>query len=111
MSGLTILAFPCSQFGGQEFEEASEIREFAKGKGVPVDNTDLGFMIMEKVEVNGPNTSPVFVFLKGATDDSGDVEWNFGSYWIVGKDGSVQRLEGLQNSPSNFKQELEKALK
>lgn len=65
--------------------------------GVPVDNPDQGFIVMDKVDVNGPNTSPVFEFLKGATDDSSDVQWNFGSYWVVGKDGSVQRLEGMGN--------------
>lgn len=108
--GLIILAFPCSQFGGQEFTNASEIRKFADSKGVPVDNPDLGFIVMEKVDVNGPKSHPVFQFLKGATDNSSDVKWNFASYWAVGKDGKVQRLEGGRNTPSKFATELATAM-
>lgn len=109
-SSLIILAFPCGQFGGQEFENASQIRDFAKSKGVPVDNPDLGFRMMEKVDVNGPNTHPVFKFLKGATEDPRDIRWNFASYWIVGKDGVVQRLAGGRNTPSKFSQDLAQAM-
>lgn len=33
-SGLTILAFPCKQFGGQEFKTCGKIQKFAEKKGV-----------------------------------------------------------------------------
>lgn len=49
---------------------------------------------MNKVDVNGPGTHAVFEFLKDATPDSSDVKWNFASYWLVSRTGSVERLEG-----------------
>lgn len=107
---LIILAFPCSQFGGQEFQTASAIRKFAESKGVPVNDADAGFLIMDKVDVNGPSTHPVFQFLKGATDDASDVKWNFASYWLVGKDGDVQRLSGGRTTPLKFGPEIAKLL-
>lgn len=75
-----------------------------------MDNPDLGFLIMEKIDVNGPSTHPVFKYLKGATQDSSDVKWNFASYWLVSSDGSVQRLEGGKNTPSKFVNELAAAM-
>lgn len=33
------------------------------------------FLTLLKVDVNGPNTSPVFTFLKSALP--GDIKWNF----------------------------------
>lgn len=65
--------------------------------------------MMEKVDVNGPGAHQVYQFLKNATDDK-DIKWNFGSYWLVAKDGSITRLEGLKNSPANFAGVVEKAL-
>mmetsp|Transcript_104284 Transcript_104284/g.162537 ORF Transcript_104284/g.162537 Transcript_104284/m.162537 type:complete len:119 (+) Transcript_104284:272-628(+) len=106
---LNILAFPCGQFG-QEFETAVAIRKAVESKGVPVNNSDAGFLLMEKVNVNGSDAHPVFKFLKSATDDSSDVKWNFGSYWLVGKDGSVQRLAGGRNTPSKFAPDIAKVL-
>ena len=47
--GVTILAFPCNQFGKQEPGTADEIKAFAAGKGVQ-------FKMMEKIEVNGADT-------------------------------------------------------
>ena len=107
---LVILAFPCNQFGQQEPGSASEIRRFAISKDVPCDE-DSGFHLMEKVDVNGDGTHPVYRFLKGATPDTSDILWNFGSYWLVDVGGGVRRLQGLKNYPSNFVGDIEEALK
>jgi hypothetical protein len=39
----------------------------------------LGLLLLqEKIDVNGPNTHPVYQYLKGACSNcSGDVRWNF----------------------------------
>jgi glutathione peroxidase-family protein len=49
-----------------------------------------------QIDVNGPKTSPVYQFLKTETK-SGDVNWNFGAKFIIGKDGKV--LERTSESP------------
>lgn len=49
--------------------------------------------MMEKVEVNGPRTHPVFRYLKSRTTDA-DVTWNFGAAFIVSRDGTVIRYDG-----------------
>lgn len=56
--GLEIVAFPCNQFGAQEPGTNAEIKAFARDK--------YGFkgLMMAKINVNGPNTDPVWVYLK-----------------------------------------------
>ena len=46
------------------------------------------FPIMEKIDVNGPHTHPVYKFLKTRTQ-SPDISWNFGAYFLVSKSGTV----------------------
>lgn len=106
-----ILAFPCNQFGGQEPGTSQDIRTFAEGKGVPVADASKGFVMMEKVDVNGPGAHPVYQFLKGATPDSSDIKWNFQAYWLVGPSGQVQRLPGMpKTAPSAFAEKVAAAL-
>mmetsp|Transcript_12172 Transcript_12172/g.31178 ORF Transcript_12172/g.31178 Transcript_12172/m.31178 type:complete len:110 (-) Transcript_12172:296-625(-) len=79
--GLEIVAFPCNQFGAQEPGSNAEIKAFATGK--------FGFngLMMDKIDVNGPNTHPVWVYLKEKFP--GDVRWNFAAKFIVDRDGKV----------------------
>ena len=51
------MAFPCNQFGGQEPGQAAEIEACQLNFGV-------SFPVMEKIEVNGSNTAPIYEFLK-----------------------------------------------
>src|ERR1700675_3766614 len=51
--GLTVLGFPCNQFGNQEPGSAQEIAAFCAGKHVP-------FPMFGKIEVNGPDAHPLF---------------------------------------------------
>lgn len=85
--GLEILGFPSGQFGGQEFDSASEIQSFVKGYGVE-------FPIMEKGDVNGANASPVYKFL---LKDGGNIIWNFATKFIIDKEGKVlKRVDGMK---------------
>lgn len=56
--GLVILAFPCNQFGGQEPGSNSDIQQFCQI------NYGLSFPVMAKLQVNGPEASPLFEHLK-----------------------------------------------
>jgi glutathione peroxidase len=60
--------------GQQEPESNSQILKFAKNKGVE-------FTMMEKVNVNGPNASLVYKYLKHQTGHD-SIGWNFGKYRI-----------------------------
>ncbi|MER3330010.1 MAG: glutathione peroxidase, partial [Candidatus Kapaibacterium sp.] len=56
--GFEVLAFPCNQFGGQEPGEGSEIKEFCSTK------FSTTFPLFDKVDVNGDNAHPLYVYLK-----------------------------------------------
>jgi glutathione peroxidase len=84
----SVVGFPCNQFAGQEPGSAEEIQTFC--------STTYGvtFPLFEKVDVNGPDQSPIYAELEKVADEdgySGDVRWNFEKF-LVAKDGSVVRF-------------------
>jgi glutathione peroxidase len=86
--GLSVLGFPCNQFGAQEPGSAAEIREFCST------NYEVSFPLFEKTDVNGPDRHPLFAELcevKDAQGKAGDVQWNFEKF-VVSADGRVQRF-------------------
>jgi glutathione peroxidase len=99
-----VLAFPCNQFGGQEPGSPKEILDFVSKYGVT-------FPLFEKVDVNGPNTHPLFKYLKEQKGEllGDDVKWNFGKF-LVGKDGSVLSRYAPTDSPSSIASDVEQAL-
>lgn len=81
--GLTVVGFPCNQFGGQEPGTNEEIAQFCAA------TYGVSFPMMDKVEVNGPGRHPLFAQLTEVPDasgEAGDVGWNF-EKWVVGTDG------------------------
>ena len=57
-AGLEILDFPCNQFGQQAPGTISEIHQFCTA------NYNIQFPQFDKINVNGPNASPLFTHLK-----------------------------------------------
>ena len=102
---LEILGFPCNQFGAQEPGSADEIGEFCQI------NYGVSFKMFEKIDVNGPNTHPIFKFLKeekgGILGD--DIKWNFTKF-LIGKDGNVIKRFAPITVPDDLKVDVEKAL-
>ena len=81
--GLTVLGFPCNQFGGQEPGTNEEIAQFCSA------TYGVSFPMMDKVEVNGPDQHPLFAVLTAVPDadgQAGEVGWNF-EKWLIGPDG------------------------
>tara|TARA_Y100000766_G_scaffold44004_1_gene34094 strand:+ start:260 stop:739 length:480 start_codon:yes stop_codon:yes gene_type:complete len=78
--GLRILAFPCNDFGNQEPDSLTEIKEFCSSK------FGVEFEIMEKVHAKGNTTEPYTTLNK--VEPKGDVEWNFEKF-LIGKDSNV----------------------
>ena len=86
--GLTVLGFPCNQFGGQEPGTNTAIKEFCSA------TFRVTFPLFEKVEVNGAMRHPLFKVLAGkGSPFPGNIKWNF-SKFLVGRDGTVlQRFD------------------
>ena len=89
-AGLVILAFPCNQFGEQEPLPAAEVETKMRAE------YGSTFRFMEKVDVNGDGTHPVFDFMKEADSLSirrtPDVLWNFEKFLIDDKGQTIARF-------------------
>ena len=84
-SELTVVGFPCNQFGGQEPGTADEIAEFCSA------TYGVSFPLAEKIEVNGDDRHPVYTELTAVADadgEAGDIQWNFEKF-VVRADGTV----------------------
>lgn len=82
--GLTVVGFPCNQFGGQEPGTNEEIAQFCSA------TYGVSFPIMDKVEVNGEDRHPLFTELTQVPDadgKAGDVGWNF-EKWVIDATGT-----------------------
>ena len=91
---VTVVGFPCNQFGSQEPGSHEEICEFtSKEYGV-------NFPLMAKLEVKGENQHPLFELLSksiGEDGHTGDIRWNFEKF-VVTEDGNVMRYSS-KDSP------------
>ncbi len=86
--GLTVLGFPCNQFGAQEPGTSAEIKNFCRTA------FHVTFPLFGKIEVNGAKRHPLYAALAGKDSPfPGNITWNF-SKFLVGRDGVVlQRFE------------------
>ncbi len=113
--GLEILDFPCNQFGNQAPEGIEAIHEFCTLK------YHTTFEQFDKIEVNGENASPLFLYLEKekpykkvnglknsitmkaiekmstTVKNSGDIRWNFTKF-LVDREGKViERYEPVES--------------
>ena len=87
--GLVILGFPCNQFGAQEQGDNETISQFCEL------NFGVSFPLFEKVEVNGPNTLPLYRYLKTSAKGllgSEKVKWNFTKFLVNRQGQAVTRF-------------------
>lgn len=96
---LSVLLFPCGQFGDQELKTPEEIKNFVHGRGLDVPNVH----ILSKCDVKGPNINPIWKYLKDQTS-APDPQWNFTGKFIVSRDGKVS-LPG-----QDFKSDIQTAM-
>ena len=84
--GFEVLGFPCNQFGSQEPGSHEEIQHFCQT------NYEVSFPMFAKIEVNGPNTHPLYQHLKSQAPGllgSEAIKWNFTKF-LVDQAGNVQ---------------------
>ena len=126
--GLVVIAFPCDQFGHQEPGTNEEIAEFCRI------NHGVTFPLMEKIDVNGENAHPIYLWLYGEKPFAGfgegdtamfmdrmlsgqdpeyasnpDIKWNFTKFLIDRKGQVVARFEPMV-TPDALKAEIERLL-
>jgi glutathione peroxidase len=80
--GLVVLGVPSNDFGGQEPGSSQQIKTFCET------NFDLDFPLTEKVQVRGPGSHPLFVWLRQELGERAGPRWNFHKY-LIGPDGSA----------------------
>ncbi|SRR6266496_2481746 len=93
--GLTVLGFPCNQFGGQEPGTNDEIKQFCSTK------YNVTFPLFDKIDVNGEKRHPLYVALAGKESPfPGDIKWNFNKF-LIGKDGKILKRFEPRTTPDS----------
>ena len=85
--GITVVGFPCNQFGAQEPGTHEEICRFSS------ERYGVTFPLMAKLEVNGSNQAELFESLTkvtGIDGHEGPIRWNFEKF-VIDLDGNVTR--------------------
>ena len=104
--GLEILGFPCNEFGKQEPGGAEEIGAFCQK------NYGVSFTMFDKIDVNGDNAHPLYLFLKkeapGVLGSKG-IKWNFTKF-LVNKDGKVVKRYAPTDKPESIRKDVESLL-
>ena len=122
--GLVVIGFPCNQFKEQDPGTDSQIEEFCQL------NYGVSFQIMRKVDVNGPDATPVFEFLKAqapteeyhglkakaakalfktlskSVEKDSDIKWNFTKF-LISKDGETIKRYAPTTEPKDFEKDVE----
>ena len=105
--GLTVLGFPCNQFGGQEPGNADEIANFCSL------TYDVSFPVLAKVEVNGANADPLYKYLKHEKPGLlglESIKWNFTKF-LVDAGGKVVSRHAPTEKPADLAPAIETLLK
>jgi len=104
--GLTVLGFPCNQFGKQEPGSSSEIGAFCQK------NYGVSFPMADKVDVNGPGAHPLWQYLtttKRGLLGTRKVKWNFTKF-LINRDGQVVARFGSLTKPEALTRHIEQLL-
>jgi glutathione peroxidase len=84
-AGVSVLAFPCNQFGGQEPGSPKEIQQFCSTQ------YEVSFPLFARIDVNGEGAHPLYRWLK--TQAKGllgteSIKWNFTKF-LLDRHGNV----------------------
>ncbi|MDE2149251.1 MAG: glutathione peroxidase [Gammaproteobacteria bacterium] len=105
-SGLTVLGFPCDQFGHQEPGNEAEIKNFCSTK------YDVSFPMFAKIKVNGADAHPLYKFLKrqkAGLFGSQAIKWNFTKF-LIDPQGQVAARYAPTDTPAAIDKDLERHL-
>lgn len=97
--GFEILDFPCNQFGGQAPEDIEEYLDICQTR------FHIKFKTFDKIEVNGPNSHPLYDYLKNGKN----IRWNFTKF-LIDREGNVVSRYDSKDKPFSFEEDLKKLL-
>ncbi len=104
--GFTVIGFPCNQFGRQEPGDAAAIGAFCSAR------YGVGFPLMAKCDVNGPQAHPLFAWLKAEAPGvlgTRAIKWNFTKF-LLDRDGRVIGRYAPRRPPESLAADIERAL-
>ncbi len=103
--GFEILAFPCDQFGHQEPGSDADIAGFCN------DTYGVTFPLFAKIEVNGKNAHPLYVWLKQQKGGllGSSIKWNFTKF-LVDRAGAVRGRFAPTTKPESLAREVAELL-
>lgn len=105
-NGLTVLGFPCNQFGGQEPGNSNDIEQFCEL------NYGVSFPMFAKVDVKGEHAHPLFAYLTEQAPGllgSKAIKWNFTKF-LVNRQGEVVKRYAPQTAPKDIQKDIKELL-
>ncbi len=102
-NGLVVLGTPCSQFLNQEPLANNEMTEACKI------NHGVTFQLTEKIDVNGANTHPLFIYLKNELGSwlGNGIKWNFTKF-LIDKNGEPFKRYSPITKPAKIEADIKK---
>jgi glutathione peroxidase len=100
--GVVVLGFPCDQFGHQEPGNEAEIQSFCSL------TYNVSFPMFAKIQVNGPNTHPLYQRLKRDARGflgSERIKWNFTKF-LVDPQGAVLERYASATKPEAIEKDI-----
>ena len=104
--GLTVLGFPCNQFGAQEPGNEIQIGAFCEK------NYGVTFPLFAKVEVKGANAHPLFLYLTQAKPGllgTEAIKWNFTKF-LIDRNGNPMARYAPQTKPEDLEEPIKELI-
>ena len=109
--GFEVLDFPCNQFNNQAPGSDEDLSNFCKL------NYNTTFTTFSKLDVNGKNAHPLYVYLKKNTPNQdfatklskGIIKWNFTKFLVDQKGNIIKRYEPTVN-PKDIEKDIKQLL-
>ncbi|MFO0808804.1 MAG: glutathione peroxidase [Gemmataceae bacterium] len=100
--GFVVLGFPCDQFAHQEPGDEAEIKKYCSTR------FGVTFPMFAKVRVNGPETHPLYCWLKSQKRGlfgTRSIKWNFTKF-LVDRNGTVVQRYGPFRTPERIDRDV-----
>ncbi|HWT64643.1 MAG TPA: glutathione peroxidase [Terracidiphilus sp.] len=104
--GLTVLAFPCNQFGAQEPGTSEQIAYFCSC------SYGVSFPVFARIEVNGHGAHPLYQYLTAQRRGilgTRRIKWNFTKF-LVDRNGRVVARYAPATKPEALSEAIERLL-
>ena len=103
--GLVVLGFPCNQFLSQSPESNETVVDACRI------NHGVTFPLTEKIDVNGGDAHPIFVYLKKELGGmlGSTIKWNFTKF-LINRQGQVTKRFAPSTDPLSLREHIERLL-